>query len=105
MLSAVISDADEAEALNFKYQDNHIYSCSWGPADDGRSVDGPKGVVLKAFVNGIQNGRDGKGSIFVFASGNGGGADDNCNYDGYTNSIYTITVGAIDRNGAHPYYS
>ena len=29
----------------------------------------------------------------------------NSNFDGYTNSIYTITVGAIDRNNKHPSYS
>ncbi len=27
------------------------------------------------------------------------------NFDGYTNSIYTITVGAIDRQNNHPMYS
>lgn len=56
-------------------------------------------------LNGIQKGRNGKGSIFVFASGNGGAVDDQCNFDGYTNSIYSVTVGAIDRKGLHPYYS
>lgn len=56
-------------------------------------------------LNGITNGRDGKGSIFVFASGNGGAVDDQCNFDGYTNSQYSITVGAIDREGLHPFYS
>ena len=40
-------------------------------------------------------GRGGLGSIIVFASGNGGSAGDNCNADGYTNSIYTIAIGGI----------
>jgi Subtilase family len=105
ILSAEITDVDEAAALNYHYQENHIYSCSWGPPDDGRSVDAPLGVILKALINGIENGRNGSGNIFVFASGNGGANDDNCNYDGYTNSIYTITIGAIDRLGNHPPYS
>jgi kexin len=105
ILSAPISDADEAAALNFAYQTNDIYSCSWGPPDDGRNMDAPYGLILKAFVNGIQKGRGGKGSIFVFAAGNGGGAEDQCNFDGYTNSIYSMTIGAVDRKGLHPYYS
>lgn len=105
ILSAPISDADEAAALNYAYQLNDIYSCSWGPPDDGKSMDAPEGLILKAMVNGVQKGRDGKGSIFVFAAGNGGGVDDQCNFDGYTNSIFSITVGAIDRKGLHPYYS
>ncbi|KAI8096740.1 subtilase [Halteromyces radiatus] len=105
ILSADITDEDEARALNYKYQENHIYSCSWGPPDYGEVAEAPQGIVLDAIKNGIKNGRNGTGTIFVFASGNGGGNDDNCNFDGYTNSIYTITVGAIDRLGNHPYYA
>ncbi|KAI9485066.1 peptidase S8/S53 domain-containing protein [Zychaea mexicana] len=105
ILSEDITDAEEAEALNYKYHDNHIYSCSWGPPDLGEVAEAPQGIVLDAIVNGIQKGRNGSGTIFVFASGNGGANDDNCNFDGYTNSMYTITVGAIDRLGNHPYYA
>lgn len=105
ILSASISDADEASALNFGYQENDIYSCSWGPPDDGRSMEAPSALIYKSMLNGVQNGRDGKGSVFVFASGNGGAVDDQCNFDGYTNSIFSITISAIDRKGMHPYYS
>ena len=105
ILSKVITDEDEAVAMNYKYQQNQIYSCSWGPPDDGMSMDAPGILIERAMVNAVQNGRGGKGNIFVFAAGNGAGAGDNCNFDGYTNSIYSITVGAIDRKGMHPYYS
>ncbi|CAD6981515.1 unnamed protein product [Tilletia controversa] len=105
ILSGPISDVDEAAALNYDYQNNHIYSCSWGPPDDGKSMDAPKGLIAKAILNGIHNGRHGKGSIYVFAGGNGGGSDDQCNFDGYTNSIYSMTIAAVDREGKHPYYS
>ena len=40
-------------------------------------------------------GRDGKGVIYVWASGNGGMNNDNCNCDGYTSSMYTISIGKI----------
>ncbi|KAL8393452.1 hypothetical protein RB595_003281 [Gaeumannomyces hyphopodioides] len=105
ILSKLISDADEAVALNFDFHNNHIYSCSWGPPDDGVSMDAPGILIRRAMLNAIQNGRNGKGSVYVFASGNGAMSGDNCNFDGYTNSIYSITVGAIDRTGTHPYYS
>ncbi|KAI0473678.1 peptidase S8/S53 domain-containing protein [Xylariaceae sp. FL0804] len=105
ILSKQISDADEAEAMNYDFQHNQIYSCSWGPPDDGKSMDAPGILIKKAMVNGVQNGREGLGSVYVFASGNGAMSGDNCNFDGYTNSIYSITVGAIDRKGIHPYYS
>jgi len=105
ILSGPISDIDEAAALNLGFQKTALYSCSWGPPDDGRSMDAPSVLIQKAVINGINNGRDGKGSIFVFASGNGAGSGDQCNFDGYTNSIYSVTVSAIDYKGHHPYYS
>ncbi|KAG8890161.1 pheromone processing endoprotease [Tulasnella sp. 332] len=105
ILSGQISDADEAAALNYGYDKTDIYSCSWGPPDDGRSMEAPSSLIVKAVLNGIENGRSGKGSIFVFASGNGAGSGDQCNFDGYTNSIYSVTVSAVDSKGQHPYYS
>jgi len=105
ILSKPISDEDEASAINYHYQENQIYSCSWGPPDDGATMEAPGILIQRAMVNGVQSGRGGLGSIFVFAAGNGASAEDNCNFDGYTNSIYSITVGGIDRAGNHPYYS
>ncbi|KAJ4287278.1 pheromone processing endoprotease [Kalmusia sp. IMI 367209] len=105
ILSGDITDMDEALAINYKLQKNDIYSCSWGPPDDGRTMQAPGILIEKAMITAIQQGRGGKGSIYVFAAGNGAASDDNCNFDGYTNSIYSITVGAIDKNNLHPYYS
>ncbi|CAK7269118.1 pheromone processing endoprotease [Sporothrix epigloea] len=105
ILSKPITDADEAIALNYEFDSNLIYSCSWGPPDDGRSMDAPGIIIRRAMLNAVQKGRQGLGSIYVFASGNGASKQDNCNFDGYTNSIYSITVGAIDYQGHHPYYS
>ncbi|KAF2754067.1 KEX1 protease precursor [Pseudovirgaria hyperparasitica] len=105
ILSGEISDADEALAVNYKMQLNDIYSCSWGPPDDGKTMQGPGILIERAMVTAVQQGRGGKGSIYVFAAGNGAANDDNCNFDGYTNSIYSVTVGAIDQKNNHPYYS
>ncbi|KAI9361747.1 peptidase S8/S53 domain-containing protein [Pilaira anomala] len=105
ILSGEITEADEAAALNYAFQKNHIYSCSWGPPDLGEVAEAPQGILLDAIKHGIEKGRNGTGSIYVFASGNGGANDDNCNFDGYTNSIFTITVGAVDKLGNHPPYS
>lgn len=78
----------EALAFNYHYDSISIYSCGYGPADDGKTIDGPKYVGKQALLNGVNKGRGGKGSIFVFAAGNGGDPDkehDDCNYDGYVN--------------------
>ncbi|THH29587.1 hypothetical protein EUX98_g4596 [Antrodiella citrinella] len=105
ILSGPISDVDEAAALNYGFQNTSIFSCSWGPPDNGRAMEGPGYLIKKSMVNGIQNGRGGKGSVFVFASGNGGRNGDQCNFDGYTNSIFSVTVAALDYKGLHPDYS
>lgn len=50
-------------------------------------------------------GRGGLGSIFVWASGNGGREHDSCNCDGYTNSIYTLSISSATQFGNVPWYS
>uniref|UniRef100_A0A673GFV0 E3 ubiquitin/ISG15 ligase TRIM25-like n=1 Tax=Sinocyclocheilus rhinocerous TaxID=307959 RepID=A0A673GFV0_9TELE len=105
VLDGPLTDSMEAVAFNKHYQVNDVYSCSWGPDDDGRTVDGPHPLGKAALQHGVIAGRRGFGSIFVVASGNGGQYEDNCNYDGYANSIYTVTIGAVDENGKKPFYA
>ena len=104
ILGGRITTTDEATALTlYGYDKVGVYSCSWRPRDNGQTMNAPKNLVRKAF-SGINNGRQGKGSIYVFASGNGGRHEDQCNFDGYTNNIYSVTVGAVDHTGRHPTY-
>ncbi|CAF1384320.1 unnamed protein product, partial [Didymodactylos carnosus] len=105
MLDGEVTDLIEATALSFRHDFIHIYSASWGPDDDGKTVDGPATLAMQAFENGIRYGRNGLGSIYVWASGNGGKDDDNCNCDGYTNSIYTVSISSATENGNIPWYS
>ncbi|GFS78582.1 furin-like protease 2 [Nephila pilipes] len=104
MLDGSVTDTIEATALSLNPDHIHIYSASWGPEDDGKTVDGPGKLAKTAFKEGITKGRGGLGSIFVWASGNGGRHDDNCNCDGYTNSIYTISVSSATQSGLMPWY-
>lgn len=53
----------------------------------------PSTPSQEALTLSVSKGRYGYGNVFVFASGNGGSMNDNCNYDGYANSVYTVTVG------------
>merc|ERR1712002_1456744 len=104
MLDGDVTDAVEARSLSLNMQHIDIYSASWGPDDDGRTVDGPGTLARKAFEKGITKGRGGKGSIVVWASGNGGKHGDNCNCDGYTNSIWTLSVASASEDGLVPWY-
>ena len=52
----------------------------------------------------VLQGRGGRGSIFVWASGNGGSQMDSCACDGYTNSIYTLSVSSLTEHNRKPWY-
>ncbi|XP_061670137.1 furin (paired basic amino acid cleaving enzyme) a [Syngnathoides biaculeatus] len=105
MLDGEVTDMVEAQSLSLNPQHIDIYSASWGPEDDGKTVDGPAKLAKEAFLRGVTEGRGGLGSIFVWASGNGGRDKDSCNCDGYTNSIYTLSISSSTQNGFVPWYS
>ncbi|XP_078421650.1 neuroendocrine convertase 1 [Cetorhinus maximus] len=105
MLDGIVTDAIEATSIGFNPQHVDIYSASWGPNDDGKTVEGPGRLAQKAFEHGIQKGRGGKGSVFVWASGNGGRQGDNCDCDGYTDSIYTVSISSASQQGLSPWYA
>ncbi|CAH1107633.1 unnamed protein product [Psylliodes chrysocephalus] len=104
MLDGLVTDRIEGTALSYAQNLVDIYSASWGPNDDGKTVDGPGRLAREAIERGIKEGRNGKGTIYVWASGNGGNNNDNCNCDGYLASPYTISVGSASQKGEFPWY-
>lgn len=101
------TDLQEATALS-KFADViHIYSNSWGPSDTGQSMERPGRLVRETFARyaGGLVGRQGKGTIYVWASGNGNNLGDSCAYDGYAGSPYVNAIGAIDSTGKQAWYS
>uniref|UniRef100_A0A0R3RJB0 P/Homo B domain-containing protein n=1 Tax=Elaeophora elaphi TaxID=1147741 RepID=A0A0R3RJB0_9BILA len=105
MLGGKVTDRTEAEALSYNIDHIDIFSASWGPMDDGKTVEGPGRLTQKAILKGIQQGRGGKGVIYVWASGNGGIQDDDCGCDGYMDSIYTLSVSSVTKDGTSPWYA
>eukprot|EP00126_Sphaerothecum_destruens_P002713 Sdes_comp16135_c0_seq1m5379 len=67
------NDSMEAKAFSHAIDQVDIYSSSWGPNDDGATVEGPLQLARRSIELGVNHGRGGKGSIYIFASGNGGG--------------------------------
>ncbi|KAA0201933.1 hypothetical protein HAZT_HAZT004776, partial [Hyalella azteca] len=104
MLDGHISDRVEGESLSFARDAVDVVSCSWGPSDDGLTVEGPGRLATAALMKGVQEGRGGKGTIFIWASGNGGMTDDNCNADGYASSVYTAAVTSASQSNKFPWY-
>lgn len=105
LISETVTDATEAAGLSYMNNLNDIYSCSWGPTDDGQRLEGPGEITKEAFRTSVTEGRNGLGVVYIWAGGNGRKKGDNCNYDGYANSRYTITVAAVNTEGTQPYYS
>ena len=53
MLDGPITDSTEAMALLHAIDYVDIYSASWGPRDDGRTMEGPGRRALNAFIQGV----------------------------------------------------
>ena len=50
-----MTDLIEANAMGHMPNVIDIYSASWGPTDDGKTVDGPRNLTMRAIVNGVNN--------------------------------------------------
>lgn len=98
-----MTDIIEANSMSHEPNLIDIYSASWGPTDNGKTVDGPRNATMHAIVRGVNEGRDGRGSIYVWASGDGG-QDDDCNCDGYAASMWTISINSAINTGENAHY-
>ncbi|XP_043777515.1 proprotein convertase subtilisin/kexin type 6 isoform X3 [Cervus elaphus] len=54
MLDGDVTDVVEAKSLGTRPNYIDIYSASWGPDDDGKTVDGPGRLARQAFEHGIR---------------------------------------------------
>lgn len=54
MLDGDVTDVVEAKSLGIRPNYIDIYSASWGPDDDGKTVDGPGRLAKQAFEYGIK---------------------------------------------------
>ena len=98
-----MTDIIEANSMSHEPNLIDIYSASWGPTDNGKTVDGPRNATMHAIVRGVNDGRNGKGSIYVWASGDGG-QDDDCNCDGYAASMWTVSINSAINTGENAHY-
>lgn len=105
LTSGSSTDQMEAEAMAHQIEKIAIKSNSWGPVDTGRILENAGPLTRAAWQHAVSSGRKGKGTIFVWAGGNGAEKKDNSNKDGFANSIYTIAVGATDSRARAAYYS
>ena len=87
------------EALGQQYQFD-ISNNSWGAVspfgDNFNST--TLTFAYQALRTGVEDGRGGLGTVFVFAAGNSSAYGDNTNYHNFQNAREVITVGAVDQS-------
>jgi len=105
LISLPTTDADEADAFAFRNDGIHIKSNSWGPTDNAKILAGAGPLARAAMEDAVIDGRGGRGTIFVWAGGNGGERGDNSNYDGYANLPEVIAIGSVGNTGSLAGYS
>ncbi|XP_045208278.2 neuroendocrine convertase 2-like [Mercenaria mercenaria] len=94
-----------ADALTHNLDTIDIYSNSWGYPGKGYGFEPLYDVEEAALIQGIREGRNGRGAIYLFAAGNDGQNYDDCNAAGHVNTIYTISVNALKSDGTLARYS
>jgi len=53
LLDGLVNDRVEGEALGYRSELIDIYTASWGPADDGKSLEAPGRLAIEALERGI----------------------------------------------------
>lgn len=102
-LSSRIGDPTEADAIRWAAEHGaDVICCAWGPQnptiENGKLPERTRAAIDWA----LAHGRDGKGCVILFSSGNDG-ADIALN--GYASHPGVIAVGACNCHGKHPSYS
>lgn len=84
-----------------------VSSNSWGTASNGGEAVPPADTSWRdGIAYGIANGRGSKGTVYVWAAGNGGANNvDNSNYDYQANDRRVIAVCAVSERGKKTNYS
>ena len=82
------------------------YLCVVHCLQQGKGLQTTNAISTTLFPQTYQfwKGNHGRGSVFVFATGNGGIAGDNCGADGFINHPRVIGVSAVSENGLPPVY-
>ena len=111
LVAAPATDFQEAQGLSYLIvpptEADRIWvsNNSWGPGDDGATLETFGPLTKMALQDGTTYGRGGRGVVYCWAAGNGRAVNDSANFDGYASSRYTIAVGASGADGNVSYYS
>ncbi len=101
-----------AEAMTKDSDKIHISNNSWGAADSTGLFSPSSSTWQDSIKEGLENGRNKKGTIYLWAAGNGGKSSpsstaeiDNSNYDGQANFYGVLAICGVGINGKRAFYS
>ncbi len=106
-----LTSANEYDSMTRGKDLNGASNNSWGDAPDGTGlVTGPDPLWLKGVEEGTRTGRGGLGTVYLWASGNGGSpfdqpTVDRSDYDGQANSRFVFSIGGVGYDGTHATYA
>jgi len=118
LISGPVTDANEIRAHLHALDRIAVKNNSWSrDTDTGVFTTRLTAGVTSAIKEAVTRGRNGLGTVFVWAAGNGAEnyrtgsfagprfSQDVSNYDGYANNINVIAVGALDPTGVKSWYT
>lgn len=95
-------DSFDPAVLSHKSEDIDVYSCSFANFHSGSEIFPLSEEQEQAFKIGTSKGRKGKGSVYVFSTGNMGDIEDltrdSCAYDRLITNPYVISVAGIQHD-------
>ena len=97
-------DRDEADAMTLHVADTAVYNNSWGPPDVGGLAYASATWEL-AVEQGVTEGYEGKGALYVWAAGNGHNNGDRATLDGRLNHYSVVPVCAVNYDDVRSEYS
>lgn len=105
--------ANEADAMTRNISIIDVSNNSWGPTDGTGEFDNSSSLWKSAINTGLTTGRGGKGTIYLWAAGNGAldtpgsyaNIIDMSNYDGYANYFGVLAICAVGDAGQRAWYS
>jgi subtilisin-like proprotein convertase family protein len=95
-----------AHAMGWNNDKLDIKVCSWGPPDNLPNALGTIPSIIRDAINeGAKTGRSNRGTLFVFAAGNGRVNGMQGNKNGYANNMCVTAVSAVGSSGQLAPYS
>lgn len=105
LIGSGATDQQEADAMAWLNDAIQIKNNSWGPSDNGATLASAGYLMNTSLIQATTSGRNGLGTVFVWAAGNGNLNGDYSGFDGYASNMNVIAVAALTHKGVQSVYS